>query len=217
MLCAMRRPAAIGFVLGLLALAVLLTRAPREPVEAAPSGSFAARTGASTPAVAAAPPAAPEVPPSEAATGTALSPVAEPDAARFADAEGDPTPAFVRGMLDDAIAEHLPSYKLSPDDLDRLTSAVVELRSAQEELRALPWEPEHAERRKLLLARVARASETFEHVLDMDLGEFSEAVQPGVGIDRDDGPPGTGIDRDEPGSPPDLLAPTDEPEFLEPR
>ncbi len=133
----------------------------------------------------------PSIPASEADAPTAdpaaepALPKAESEAAPelFFDAAGEPSQAFLRAALAEAIAERLPSHKLSSDELDRLADAAFRLRQAQRALRALPATSEHAERRRALREEIAAAGADFEYVLEMTPGEFTAQVQTGVGID----------------------------------
>ena len=103
-----------------------------------------------------------------------------------------------------AIEESFPDYRLSSDEVDRATDALVTLRTTQEALRALPFDPEHSEERRVLVETIGNATSEFGAVLGMDPADFTaRAARTGGGVDFDDGP----IDAD--GS--------IESEFLEPR
>ena len=132
---------------------------------------------------------------------TPPDPIPPVAAAPWVDEDGEPTQAFVSALIREGIEEHLPSYKLSSDEVERLAEATTSMRRAQQELRSLPYEPEYAERRRALLETVEDATATFDDILDMSPGDFTQALEPEVGIDdawEDDGE-------------------VPEPEFLEPR
>ena len=84
--------------------------------------------------------------------------------------------AAIRARLEASIAEHLPDRKLSSDQLDAATDALLRLRAARLELAALPRTPEHAERLRELTAAIGEASADFEYVVDLDPAEFTERV-----------------------------------------
>jgi hypothetical protein len=148
------RRALLGIALAAaLAVVLLLTRSsapPPEPVR--------------TTAPEAAAPEAPAVAP---------APSAAPAAAEPVDAEAERR-AEMRAQLEASIAEHLPDRKLSSDQLDAATDALLRLRAAHLELAALPRRPENAERLRELTEAIGQASLDFEYVVDLDPVEFTE-------------------------------------------
>jgi len=137
----------------LLALAVGVVRGLREPL----------RPAAEAPA--AGEPALPERPPAAAtAPGPAVAPAPAPASRRDA----------VRALLEKSLAEHFPDRKLSSDELDAAADALMRLRAARLELRALPRTAENAERLRELEEEMGRAFEDFEYLVDVDPVTFTE-------------------------------------------
>jgi hypothetical protein len=138
-----------------LSLVVGVVRGLREPPA----------RGAEAPA--AGEPAPPERPPRAAA-----APVPAPEVA--------PAPAppsrreAVRALLEKSLAEHFPDRKLSSDELDAAADALLRLRAARLELRALPRTSENAERLRELSEEMGRAFEDFEYLVDVDPVTFTE-------------------------------------------
>lgn len=97
-----------------------------------------------------------------------------------------PTRERVRGAIETAVAAHFPSHRLSSDEVERATDALVTLRETQEALRALPMGPETAEQRRIFVERIGEATSEFNAVLDVDPAEFTSAADPGGGLDRFD-------------------------------
>ena len=92
----------------------------------------------------------------------------------------DPAPPLaeeLRAWLEAAIAEKLPDRKLSSDQLDAATDALLRLRAARREMRALPRTPENARRREELREALGEASADFEYVVELDPAEFTELVE----------------------------------------
>ena len=83
----------------------------------------------------------------------------------------------IRAWLEAAIAEKLPDLKLSSDQLDAATDALLRLRAARREMRALPRTPENAERLEELRETMGDASADFEYVVELDPVEFTELVE----------------------------------------
>ena len=84
------------------------------------------------------------------------------------------------------IANSFPDYRLSSDEVDRATDALVTLRSTQEALRALPFDPAHSEERRVLVETIGNATSEFSAVLGMDPAEFTaQAAREGGGVDFD--------------------------------
>lgn len=106
---------------------------------------------------------------------------------------------LVRASIETAIAERFTDYRLSSDEIERATDALVTLRETQVALRTLPMGPETATERRILVERIGEATSSFSEVLDMDPADFTAEAEPSVGIDRFD---------------PNELPP--EPEFIEP-
>ena len=79
---------------------------------------------------------------------------------------GEPSPTMVRAMLDSTISTHLPSIKLSSDELDRLTDSVVRMRNTRRELADLPVTRENADRLRELRRELTTAAVDFELVRD---------------------------------------------------
>jgi hypothetical protein len=78
------------------------------------------------------------------------------------------------------LAERLPDRKLSSEELDAAAGALLRLRDARRALRELPRTPENAVRRRELGEEMARATEDFEYVMDLDPAAFLRAVSDGV-------------------------------------
>ena len=148
-----------------------------------------------TPQSSSPPPASPQ----EAGPGPAASPAPPEPAASHPPpvAAGDdpeplldeaarPSRALVRATLEATLRERFPMHKLSPAEVDRLADATLDLREAQESLRALPVEPEWADARRALRARVVASTETYVELLDMTPSEFSAEAAPGAGVDAFD-------------------------------
>ena len=146
------------------------------------------------PAVASAPARAPEAPPLSGVAdpiasldeggeaGFADDPLAPAPDADSADARAEIDRAFMQSALEGALAEHLASVKLSPDQMEELSAAALALRNSREALRTLPVDAEHAEERRALLEVSAEANETFRRILDMTPDEFTAVVQPEEGV-----------------------------------
>ena len=100
------------------------------------------------------------------------------------DADGQPTRSLVHASLERALREHHPRYKLSEDDVERATDAVLRLREARLALAELPQTPEVSDERRALVEEVAAAGAAFAEAVDMGLDEFTEGA--GGGIDRFD-------------------------------
>ena len=93
-----------------------------------------------------------------------------------------PDRSRIRQALTWSLTEHFVDYRLSSDEIDRATDALLSLREAQEALRALPFGPETADERRALVERIAEASSAFEDVLDVDPAAFTaEAAAAGLG------------------------------------
>jgi hypothetical protein len=105
---------------------------------------------------------------------------------RLVDEHGEPTREAIRFFVASAIEAHLPSYKLSSDQYDTLTDALVRMRELRRELRETPRDPEHAERIAELRSALMTADEDFTYILGMSAAEFTERVQPGAGLSRFD-------------------------------
>lgn len=105
---------------------------------------------------------------------------------------------LARLMLVNAIDEHLPAHRLSNEEIEELAESTVRLREAQSEWRELPFEPEYAKVRKALLEQIEQANASFARIMNMSPAEFTNAVQPDVGVDSYDPnevvPPGEFID-----------------------
>lgn len=138
-------------------------------------------------------PRAPAAAPAPTARVSEAQPEASPtpapgDAATLGDVlEGDVDPPreLILGALRGAIETYLPDRKLSTDQYARLADAVETLRGAREELRELDYTAENAERRRELVDALGHAVADFEYILEMSPGEFSDRVQPGVGLSSD--------------------------------
>jgi hypothetical protein len=150
------RRALLGLALAAaLGVALLLTRPsapPPEPVR--------------PPEPADAPPTAPPTAPAP-SRATAPAAPADEEAERRTE---------IREELEASIAEHLPDLKLSSDQLDAASDALLRLRAAHLELAALPRTPENAERLRELTQAIGQASLDFEYVVGLDPAEFTERV-----------------------------------------
>lgn len=124
------------------------------------------------------PPPVPEAPAAGPPAGPALPPAAA--TARVPAPELAPAPAppsrreAVRALLEKSLAEHFPDRKLSSDELDAAADALLRLRAARLELRALPRTAENAERLRELNEEMGRAFEDFEYLVDVDPATFTE-------------------------------------------
>jgi hypothetical protein len=119
-------------------------------------------------------PAVPRAAAPEAVPAAPAPPVPSEPAAP-ADAEAERR-TEIREELEASIAEHLPDRKLSSDQLDAATDALLRLRAAHLELRALPRRRENAGRRRELSEAIGQASLDFEYVVGLDPAEFTERV-----------------------------------------
>lgn len=91
----------------------------------------------------------------------------------------------VRALLAEELARSFPDLELSEAELDELTTAVVTMRAAQDELRALPFTGENAARIRALRSQVIAQADTFRRVTHMSTGDFIQAVSQSGGIDND--------------------------------
>jgi len=82
----------------------------------------------------------------------------------------------IRARLEASLAERLPDLALSASELDAATDALLRLRRARLELRALGRTPENASRLRELRAEIGEASADFESVVELDPIEFTERV-----------------------------------------
>ena len=92
----------------------------------------------------------------------------------------------VRTLLEADLAEHFPDRKLSSDELDAAADALMRLRAARLELKALPRTRENAERIRELTAELGQASADFEYLVDLDPIAFTEQASGGFDADDDD-------------------------------
>jgi hypothetical protein len=92
----------------------------------------------------------------------------------------------VRSLLEKSLAEHFPDRKLSSDELDAATDALMRLRAARLELNALPRTPENAERLRELTAAMGEASADFEYVVEIDPITFTERASGGFDDDPEE-------------------------------
>ena len=90
----------------------------------------------------------------------------------------------VRALLEQSLAEHFPDRKLSSDEMDLATDALMRLRAARLELNALPRTAENAARIRELTTELGQASADFEYVVDVDPITFTERAS--GGFDADD-------------------------------
>ncbi len=128
-------------------------------------------------------PRLPEPPP---VTGRA-EPATPLPASPFVYEEGQiPRREQVRAAVEATLKERFEGYRLSSDEVDRVTDALILLRGSQVRLRALPVGPETAEERRGLVVAIGEATSTFNEVLDMDPAEFTAETEPEEGIDRFD-------------------------------
>jgi hypothetical protein len=84
--------------------------------------------------------------------------------------------AALRAQLVAALEGPLTDHKLSSDEIDAATDALLRLREARRELAALPRTPENAERLRELRDAVGTAMGDFEYLLDLDPAELSELI-----------------------------------------
>lgn len=176
---------------GLLLASGLWLAAGSRPPPAAVEGALPAKEDGQAHARPAAPDAreqpapAPRPAPAAAPPAAAPAPAPAPDPAPWIDAAGEPSRALVRAVLEAALADHHPGHKLTPDEVERITDAALDLRAAQHALRELPPDPARAGERRALVERIARANATFAEILEMSFAEFTgEAGSPGA-VDRD--------------------------------
>ena len=151
-----RRVARFAAVIALLlGLGFAIHRLAPDPLPARPDE----RTPASAPSAS----PAPAVPP---------QPAPAPDGA---EAQAPPSRRdAVRALLEQSLAEHFPDRKLSSDEIDLATDALMRLRAARLELKALPRTAENAERIRELTAELGQASADFEYLVDVDPITFTE-------------------------------------------
>jgi hypothetical protein len=171
----------------LIAGAVYLGLAPAgtEPTSVSPTSPEPGPPPAELPASATLPPAvSAERPPAVDAPPPAVS--AAPMSLERALAGGEELPRdLIRALLQGAFEFHLPRHKLSSDDYEQLTDAVVRIRAARREMAELTVSVENAERLRELRETLVDALSDFEYVADLSPAEFTELVQPGVGITDD--------------------------------
>lgn len=113
------------------------------------------------------------------------------------DESEEPSRELIRAAVESAMAEHFVDYRLSSDEVERVTDSLVSLREAQVALRELPMGEETAEERRLLVEQIGEATSQFRSVLEMDPAEFTASSQPSVGVDR--------FDPDEPVGAPEFI------------
>jgi len=154
----------------LLALVIGIVRGLREPAPPAAEPQAQAPTPSEEPQ---APLATPPAPAPE--TAEPPAPVSPPSRREA-----------VRTLLEQDLAEHFPDRKLSSDELDAATDALMRLRAARLELRALPLTPENAERIRALKDEMGQASLDFEYVVDVDPITFTEKASGGFDEDEAD-------------------------------
>lgn len=130
--------------------------APAEPTAAGSAGEAAARASAPVEAE----------PPSE---GLADRPVAWAD---------------VRAYVSEALEERFPDLQLSEADKDELASAVMQLREARAQMRALPFYQRYAPEHQELRDQVLESDRTFQRLTHMRTSEFLRAAGGDGGIDR---------------------------------
>jgi hypothetical protein len=161
----------------LLALVVGVVRGLREPAPPAAERPAAREAAEAQPAPPAAEPQTPLAMPPGPAAGTAEPPApVSPPSRREA----------VRALLEQDLAEHFPDRKLSSDELEAATDALMRLRAARLELRALPLTPENAERIRALKEEMGQAALDFEYVVDVDPITFTEKASGGFDEDEDE-------------------------------
>ena len=162
----------------LLALVIGIVRGLREPAPPAAEPQAQAPNPSEEPQ---APLATPPAPAPE---------TAEPPAPETAEPPAPVSPPSrreaVRTLLEQDLAEHVPDRKLSSDELDAATDALMRLRAARLELRALPLTPENAERIRALKDEMGQASLDFEYVVDVDPITFTEKASGGFDEDEAD-------------------------------
>jgi hypothetical protein len=83
----------------------------------------------------------------------------------------------IRTWLEASITEQLPELKLSSDELDAATDALMRLRAARRELTALPRTPETGERIRELTHAIGAAYADFEYVVELDPADFTELLE----------------------------------------
>jgi hypothetical protein len=106
-----------------------------------------------------------------------------------ADAGGQPaeaTRSFVEAHLRSAFETHLPRYKLTDEQFQRLTDVILRIRAARQALNALPLDASTAETHRKLREELARAVADFKETADVDLSEFTELAEPESGITREE-------------------------------
>jgi hypothetical protein len=148
--------------MALLAFGIGLARELREPRPESPEPSRPAARAAG-------------LPPAPAASEAGAARLAPRDAPASASARDE-----IRAALEASLAESLPDRKLSSDQLDAATDALLRLSEAQRSLRILPRTRQNAERLAELREAIGQASADFEYVIDLDPARFLQAVSPGV-------------------------------------
>jgi hypothetical protein len=92
----------------------------------------------------------------------------------------------VRALLERDLADHFPERKLSSDQLDAATDALMRLRAARLELNALPRTAENAARLRELKEELARASADFQYEVGVDPITFTDEVSGGFDEDEEE-------------------------------
>ncbi len=102
------------------------------------------------------------------------------------EASGDTIPrAMVLQALQEAFDSHLPDQRLDPEQYEKLADAVLRIRAARRSLAGLPLSQENAEAIHRLREELTDALTDFQEVAGLTPDEFTELVQPGLGLDEE--------------------------------
>ena len=145
--------------------------------------------------------------PSEAQATPPANEDLSPEDRLFFETHGEPGPELLRQAFEQALSETFVDERLSSDEIEKASSALLRIREARIAMRALPMEPENARERRRLIEVMNEATRDFGDVMDMDPAAFTEAAQADAG--------GPGIDRDDPSEVGEVYVPDDD--YLEGR
>jgi hypothetical protein len=95
--------------------------------------------------------------------------------------------ALVREVLEETFESQLPDRRLTREQYEALTDAVLRIRAARRSLAQLSLTPENAQAANRLREELTYALTDFQEVAGLTTVEFTELVQPGLGLDHDTG------------------------------
>ena len=99
----------------------------------------------------------------------------------------DPHARLVRDSLAATWAAKFPDQPKSDAQLDRMTSAIMKIRSARHQMRALRFERSEGGKLRQFRDEIGEAAADFEQVAGMSLSSFTEQVQEGLTVDEPEG------------------------------